>query len=271
MGRSERLRLTDVRTAYRLIGEVRELGADRAAWSEHLLRGLARLVGAKVGLTSEARGWRAGALRTLPVAGTDVGWADAGEHARFLEWMGRPEADGPDFVPYSERLAGHDCFSCTRRDLVTDADWYSSAHLNEFRRVAHLDDFLYATCVLPHLGGLHILALHRTTYDRPFSRRDRRLLQVVNAELGVLWAAAAMPEVGLPPRLRQVLDGLLRGESEKEVAHELGLSQHTVHRHVGLLHRRLGVSSRGALLVKCLGGRAALRPRLALEAVAAQR
>ena len=265
MGRSERLRLSDVRTAFRLVGEVRELGADPAAWPTHLITGRSRVVGAKVGLTIEARGWRAGALRTLPVAATDVGWSDAAERARFLEWMGRPEADGPDFAAYSERLAGRDCFTCTRRDLVTDADWYSSAHLNEFRRFAALDDFVYATCVLPHLGGLHILALHRTSDDRPFGRRDRRLVQVVNAELGRLWAAAAMPEVGLPLRQRQVLDGLLRGDSEKDVARELGLSQHTVHRHIGLLHRRLGVSSRGELLAKCLGGRAALRPRLALE------
>ena len=266
MGRSERLRLSDVRAAFRLVGEVRELGADPTAWSTHLLTGLSRIVGAKVGLTSEARGWRAGALRTLPVAGTDVGWADAGERARFLEWMGRPEADGPDFAPYCERLdAEGGCFSCTRCELVTDADWYSSAHLNEFRRLASLDDFVYATCVLPHLGGLHILALHRTRGDRPFSRRDRRLVQLVNEELGLMWAAEAMPEVGLPPRMRQVLERLLRGDSEKEVARDLGLSPHTIHRHVGLLYRRLGVSSRGELLAKCLGGRAAHRPRLALE------
>ena len=40
------------------------------------------------------------------------------------------------------------------------------------------------------------------------------------------------------PRLRQVLHGLLRGLSEKQVARELNISRHTVHVHVTSLYRR---------------------------------
>jgi DNA-binding NarL/FixJ family response regulator len=56
----------------------------------------------------------------------------------------------------------------------------------------------------------------------------------------------------LPPRLREVLAGLARGLSEKQVAAELGLSPHTVHDHVKALHRRLRVQSRGELLALAL-------------------
>jgi DNA-binding NarL/FixJ family response regulator len=62
-------------------------------------------------------------------------------------------------------------------------------------------------------------------------------------------AAALQQRIdGLPKRQRQTLDGLLAGESEKQIAFRLKLSHHTVHDHVKRLHRTLGVSSRGELL-----------------------
>ena len=54
----------------------------------------------------------------------------------------------------------------------------------------------------------------------------------------------------LSPRLEQTLQSLLSGDSEKQVAHKLGLSRHTVHVYVKKLYRRYGVSSRGELLAK---------------------
>ena len=54
----------------------------------------------------------------------------------------------------------------------------------------------------------------------------------------------------LPPRLRQTLEGLLGGDSEKQIAHRLGLSRHTVHVYVKALYKRFGVSSRGELLAR---------------------
>jgi len=55
----------------------------------------------------------------------------------------------------------------------------------------------------------------------------------------------------LAPRLRQTLDRLLAGDSEKQVAAKLGLSRHTVHVYVKSLHKKLGVSSRSELLSRC--------------------
>jgi DNA-binding NarL/FixJ family response regulator len=58
---------------------------------------------------------------------------------------------------------------------------------------------------------------------------------------------------GLPERQQQTLAGLLAGDSEKQIAHRLQLSPHTVHDYVKRLHRALGVSSRGELLSKFIG------------------
>ena len=58
---------------------------------------------------------------------------------------------------------------------------------------------------------------------------------------------------GLSKRMKDTLQHLLGGDSEKEVAIKLGLSQHTVHIHVKNLYKRLGVCSRAELMAKCLG------------------
>jgi DNA-binding NarL/FixJ family response regulator len=56
----------------------------------------------------------------------------------------------------------------------------------------------------------------------------------------------------LPPRLTQTLELLLIGASEKQVAHQLKLSPHTVHGYVKALYRLYGVSTRGELLARHL-------------------
>jgi DNA-binding NarL/FixJ family response regulator len=54
----------------------------------------------------------------------------------------------------------------------------------------------------------------------------------------------------LAPRLRQVLDLLLAGDAEKQIAGKLGLSPHTIHDYVKMVYRRFNVCSRGELLAK---------------------
>jgi DNA-binding NarL/FixJ family response regulator len=60
----------------------------------------------------------------------------------------------------------------------------------------------------------------------------------------------------LSPRMRQTLERLVAGDSEKEVATRLGVSPHTVHVYVKSLYRRLSVSSRGELFAVVAGRRA---------------
>lgn len=61
----------------------------------------------------------------------------------------------------------------------------------------------------------------------------------------------------LPPRQRQVLLLLLGGQSRKQIAHKLGISEHTVTDHLKALHRRFNVSSRSQLLSRFFTGDAA--------------
>jgi len=56
----------------------------------------------------------------------------------------------------------------------------------------------------------------------------------------------------LSPRLRQTLAHLLEGDSEKEVAAQLGLSVPTTHQYVTTLYRHFGVRSRSQLIAHLL-------------------
>lgn len=55
-------------------------------------------------------------------------------------------------------------------------------------------------------------------------------------------------DVPLSPRMRQTLELLLAGASEKQVARQLGVSQHTIHVYVKDIYQRFEVSSRAELM-----------------------
>lgn len=60
-------------------------------------------------------------------------------------------------------------------------------------------------------------------------------------------------EKALTPIERQVLQGLLNGLSEKEVAAAQGHSPHTTHEYVTAIYRKFGVNNRSALMALWLG------------------
>jgi DNA-binding NarL/FixJ family response regulator len=59
----------------------------------------------------------------------------------------------------------------------------------------------------------------------------------------------------LSPRLRQTLDRLLAGDSEKQIATTLNLHRTTVHQYVGMLYDHFDVDSRGELMAYFVGRR----------------
>lgn len=75
--------------------------------------------------------------------------------------------------------------------------------------------------------------------------------RVAGGRGNVTRAARVGPDVRqLPPRLRQTLDLLLVGDSEKQIAGKLGISRHTVHVYVKALYKIHEVASRGELLAR---------------------
>jgi hypothetical protein len=255
MGKSERLRLGEVRALYRLVGECRELGDDAEGWRRHLAAGLCRLTGAQLGLVGEAR--LVGPDRLMvPLYFVDHGWPSPAGRALFLSWLKDPSVLDSETIRGFNQLPGQ-FVTRTREQFTDDRTWYGSCFFNEAMRPSGLDRGLLSRYAFPGRDCHHEVVLNRLLGERPFGRRERRLVHLLHQELvphlGRGLATWEEPgPAGLSPRLRQALEALLGGDGEKQAALRLGVGARTLHEYVVAVYRHFGVSSRGELLAHFL-------------------
>jgi len=141
----------------------------------------------------------------------------------------------------------------TRRQLVHDTEWYRSAIWDDYHRPSKIDDMLVSVYQVSDRGAVSVICLHRAVGEREFSSRARRLLSFFHGELGSLIGHALVSATeprpdALAPRVRQTLACLLEGDSEKQVASRLSVSQATAHQYVTALYRHFKVTSRAQLM-----------------------
>ena len=250
MVKSNLLRFQDARDAYRLIGECRDLGSDPALWHRRMFEGLCRLIGAPAVSGGEGR-WIRPHRAVEPLSAFGVGF-DSRSFELYMAYMREVKPAGDPVFGALQHIAGR-LVTRARRQLVSDAEWYRSVVFNEYHRPAKIDDRLMSVYQTSDAGAVSVISLHRAPGEREFSAREQRLLSFFHEELGrligrSLVSATELSPGKLSPRLRQTLACLLEGDSEKQVASRLGLSQATTHQYVTMLYRRFGVSSRAQLL-----------------------
>ena len=257
MGQPSRPTLRQLRNLYLLVGECCELGADPIAWRQRMVDGLIGLLEADVVLYTESEQVAAfGEPRFLvPRLLVDSGWPCQSDRAVLLDFMQNSDlsADGlwcvPEYVDAPRPVLG-----THRRRFVDDRSWYRGSFFNESVAQSHLDHTLIAQYRIGR--ELEWFTVLRELGAPDFTRRQQALLQLFVREYIRLFGTRLAPMGGpsvadLSARLREVLLCLMEGDSEKQAAIRLGISQHTVHDHVKQLHRRFEVSSRGELLSRC--------------------
>jgi DNA-binding CsgD family transcriptional regulator len=154
--------------------------------------------------------------------------------------LGAPSKLSYDFVPHYPKWG--------IRDNVHT--WVSRGYVRTGQVMKRAHKLKSATIGMTmHLGEIAVDAPIEAT------QRQRRLLvafcKLVGRQIGAT-DAVDLPS-GLTPRVRQTLQHLLNGDSEKEIAIKLGLSRHTVHVYVKQLYRHFDVCSRGELLARFVG------------------
>jgi DNA-binding CsgD family transcriptional regulator len=245
----KRLRLRDVRDVFRLIGEVRELGADPKVWRPHMVKRLRQIFGAEIVISSEVHAQTTRQPGILKVI--DIGWGCDSEDNL---WEIHTERDDENLESW--RIAAGQVPE--QPAPVATAEGGEAAvevPVHPIKPVYGGKSFVLSQYSLPHITAVDQLGLHRAYGDAPFSAAEHRLVRLFHTELGRLWKRdvlqnAKNPHQDLPPRLSQTLAELLAGRSEKEIANRLELSRHTIHNYVKALHQRFEVSSRGELLAK---------------------
>lgn len=254
MSKSQRLRSRDLRSIYRLIGECRDLGADPLVWQRRLVEGISTLVGARVA--------HAGVPIAFPgppsaSAGmVHVGLNESAQSAAFEEWFRFLTEGGVIEEPFLQRFAplwSDRLITRSISQLLSRNEWHRAETFQTYHRRMNLDPGIMS--LSPVLGEIYSLSARRSLGERPFSLREVRLVHWLHHELaremGRTLAPVGEPSASeLPPRMRQTLQYLLDGLSEKQIARRMGISRPTVHEYVTGLYRRFGASSRGELMAR---------------------
>jgi DNA-binding CsgD family transcriptional regulator len=237
---------------------------DPRRWRLELLEGLLRIFPASSAASFIVQ---PGADSVQVVAAFDAGFKPASAHEAFLQEFNDAPFDDPlgrKILDVFDAQPATDILTAARRDLVADPAWYRSSSVERYRRPANVDDCIYSfqrQRPEPHAGPpepvrLMALCIFRP-WDHPqrFTPRERLLLDTLHEGLAWLYRSESTLErlnraTALTPRLKQTLDLLLAGDTERRVAQRMRISIHTVHDYVKALYQHFGVSSRSELMAR---------------------
>ena len=256
MSESNRLRLREVRAAMRLVGECRDLRHDPRSWRTRACEGLAELIGVRVVSGMECR-WRRPDGPIMPIDFLQSGLTAHESQKWYTPYLERTTPDDDDVLFGPLKAVPDRHIIQPRKGNIADDDWYRCRSYDEYFRLVGLDACVVALWELPG-DRVDMFGLHRDAADHDFTERELSLLRLFHAELGELIGPVlvspddAFSPTRLPPRVRETLECLLEGDSEKQVAVRMGLSAATVHQYVTALYRHYRVGSRAELLARVL-------------------
>ncbi len=250
MTKSQRPSLSECRRALRLVGDIRDLGHDSQLWHQRLADGMIDLLNAHTAIAGEWKWVRPGCpLQPVQIVTAGLSDASAPLFRRYVR-ENRFSTD-PFYVAISRRPrpAG----VVVRRELVPDHVWYQCPEYTEFFYPSGLDCALHSNRAIANVERVDIFTIRRASRQPPFSLHDKRLAMLLHHEVSRLIGTALSPLGkpgirGLPPRLRNVLEGVLHGHCEKQIAESLDISPTTLHDHIARLYAHFHVHSRTELV-----------------------
>jgi DNA-binding CsgD family transcriptional regulator len=219
--RTDIFSLRDLEGVIRLVHQLSRLQPDRGNRTVNMTRGIKQLLRAEAACVYESRGRETGLMMELH----RDGWRD---------WQTDQIVKCLNGRKLSELMGGY-----------ISMDWFSTPDKESRSTCWH--------CVLSCLpaGTNYAITLAFARRAQAFSEREALLLRAFHrSEAFELLSPkrVVVPALKLSQRMSEVLTGLLKGCSEKQIASGLYLSRHTVHAYVKMLYRRYGVNTRAELL-----------------------
>jgi DNA-binding CsgD family transcriptional regulator len=252
VGKSQVIREEDVKSMLRLMSEIAQLPADPTLRTQHAVQGIGKIVRARATFSTRFRSQGPGHA-VQPYMAMQCGW-DQRELQAVIEMASEDPLH--DFVN-KDMHAGHTWpFLCVNRRLDAGRQRLRRDIAPRIREMVGGDLDAIVVCPAAALGHFAGVGIQRSNGDVPFTDRELQIVRLLWTELSFLHVQpiAAVEKklwgTRLPPRLQQVLDRLLAGDSAKQVAAHLRLSPHTVSDYIKELYRRFGVASRGELLAE---------------------
>ena len=247
------MRTADIQSVLRLVGGAAELWYAPDLQRQFTLDSLCRILQAKVGVCYTFGDVLTGGNNACTQF-THVGLNDKGLPL-FHKYLHAGEPRDP-VMDVLAAMKGR-VITLTRREAVADEDWFACDHFRFIRQPLGIGPSLYVKIHAQLVERTTIVMLSRSPDAAPFSEHDAYLTDLCLSEMAWPFSGettAVDPRIdSLQPRLKKVMDLLLQGDSEKQVALKLKLSPHTVHEYVKDLYSELGVNSRGELLAQWVG------------------
>lgn len=149
-------------------------------------------------------------------------------------------------------------FRACRLCDVMPAEWFDSPFYQSYYQDSGYRDALYVAFPVNEDAESYF-GLFRATGQPPFTAEERDILAYTLR--GIKWFhrqlllshGLLVADAPLTTVERRVLQGLLTGLPEKNIAAELGKSYHTTHEYVSAIFRKFGVNNRSTLMALWLG------------------
>ncbi len=248
----------DVHECHQIVGRCRDLGAHVDGWRHELLNSLRDFVGAQVVIQSEIENFGSSSPLDPEFIGLHrAGWISDEAEDRWRTYSQSIPVNRTPEYPYLSKFSGN-TMVLSRDEIWGRESWYRSHTFNEIHRECGIDDYVISICPTTIPGRCTTLWLHKGVGSRDFTSREQSAISLVhmtiNREIGTYLTAADEPSLSsLTARRLQVLERLLEGDSEKQIAFALGVGKAAIHDHVLAIYRHFQVSSRGELLSKFIG------------------
>jgi len=220
-----------------------------------LVEGVARLIDADVFIWSTAVADPNRPSDAMPTCIIDGGWRDGREQALVYEALTNKEFTSHTLHRVSQGVSSVRHITMRRTEFVPEDVWriHGGPWLKAGLEHSVLTIYPFSPTTFSGVG------FHRRVGRPNFTDRDKALVHVVFSQVRWLHLHGTNEPAGskalhLTPRERQVLLRLIQGESKKQIAYGLGLSEHTVGDHVKQLYKHFNVNSRGELQALFLAG-----------------
>lgn len=140
-----------------------------------------------------------------------------------------------------------------RSDLMSDDEWETQWVYQKFYVPNGIGDRIVALYPVDEQSESCVV-FDRSTRSEPYTRRERDILKLAVAGVGQLHRELMLLRGGvgnssrlLTPRERDVLKRVLTGDTEKEIADQMGMGRSTLHHHVIAIYRKYNVRNRAGL------------------------
>lgn len=187
------------------------------------------------------------------LSAADDGWLDASERRTLVDGLSRRRLSySPLWQSFAAALSRDEPRTFCQHQLIDDRGWHAPEMYDLYVRPTRIGQGLMSGVWLPHRSSWSVWCLTNDRSDRPLDEAQRcrasELHRQIAPLIGTRLCAPNQRSLdGLTPLRRQIVDQLLAGRTEQQIAGGLHRSRAAVHEHTAYLYEHFAVCSRSQL------------------------